>query len=101
MLSGSGVLSNKNVGTGKTFSLGSLALGNDSGLASNYTFTGGTELASITARALTISAAARDRIYDGSTAATVTSLGDDRVSGDSFTDSYTSASFLTKNVGDG
>ena len=100
LLSGSGVLGDKNVGTGKTFSLGSLALGNGSGLASNYTFTGGTELASITARALTISAAASDRIYDGSTAAAVT-LSDTRVTGDSFTDSYTSASFLTKDVGMG
>ena len=103
VLSGSGVLTNKNVGTG-TFSLGSLALGNalgdGSGLASNYTFTGGTELASITARALTISAAGVNRVYDGTTSATVT-LSDTRVTGDSFTDSYTSASFLTKDVGMG
>jgi hypothetical protein len=100
VLSGSGVLANKNVGTGKTFSLGSLALGNDSGLASNYTFTGGTELAAITARALTISATASNRIYDGSTAAAVT-LSDTRVTDDVLTDNLTAATFDTKDVGTG
>src|SRR5438445_3530919 len=37
-------------------------------------------------------------LYDGTASATVT-LSDDRVSGDVFTDSYTSASFANKNVG--
>ena len=43
-LSGTGTVADKNVGTAKALTLGSLALGNGSngGLASNYTFTGGT-----------------------------------------------------------
>src|SRR5207248_67694 len=40
------------------------------------------------------------KVYDGTTAATVT-LSDDRISGDVVTDSYTSASFANKNVGTG
>src|SRR5207248_6036636 len=38
--------------------------------------------------------------YDANTSATVT-LSDNRISGDVFTDSYTSASFVNKNVGTG
>jgi hypothetical protein len=53
----------------------------------------------ITPRPLTISATGVNKIYDGSTTATVT-LSDNRISGDVFTDSYTSASFETKSVGD-
>src|SRR5206468_6406373 len=41
-----------------------------------------------------------DRIYDGTTAATVM-LSDDRVSGDVFADSYASATFADKIVGTG
>ncbi len=39
-------------------------------------------------------------VYDGSAAATVT-LADNRLSGDVFTDSFTSAAFTDKNVGAG
>src|SRR5207244_12865212 len=54
-----------------------------------------TSLAAITARALTVSATADNKVYDGTTAA-VAHLSDNRVAGDVFTDSYTSASFDTK-----
>src|SRR5207302_4648316 len=50
--------------------------------------------------ALTVTAHGVSKVYDGSTAASVT-LTDDRVSGDVFTDSYTSAAFADKNVGTG
>jgi hypothetical protein len=39
-----------------------------------------------------------DKVYDGTTAATVT-LSDNRVAGDVFTDSYVSATFVNKNAG--
>jgi hypothetical protein len=57
-----------------------------------------TTTADITARGLTVSAHGVNKTYDGTTAATVT-LSDDRVSGDTLTDNYTSASFGDKNVG--
>ncbi len=97
VLRGIGAVANQNVGDGKVVSVETLALENGSGLASNYTLTGGTHSASITAKALTISAAGVNRTYDGTTSATVT-LTDNRVVGDTFTDSYTSAAFLTKDA---
>src|SRR5206468_6057032 len=48
--------------------------------------------------ALTVSAAGIDKAYDGSTAATVT-LSDDHIGNDDVVDSYTSATFDTKDVG--
>src|SRR6202044_4071252 len=41
-----------------------------------------------------------NKVYDGTTTATVT-LSDNRVAGDTFTDSYTSALFADKNAGTG
>src|SRR5207249_4845153 len=49
---------------------------------------------------LTMRATADNKGYEGTTAA-VAHLSDDRVSGDVFTDSYTSASFADKNVANG
>src|SRR5207245_1990874 len=51
-----------------------------------------------TARALTVSAAGVNKVYDGTTDATVT-LSDDRVAGDLLTDASTAASFADKSVG--
>src|SRR6185295_10479050 len=45
-----------------------------------------------------VTATGENKVYDGSTNATVT-LSDDRLSGDSLTTSYTQASFADKNVG--
>ena len=99
-LSGSGTVADKNVGAGKAISLGSLALGNGSngGLASNYTLSGGTHIASITARPLSVTAAGVSKVYDGLTSATV-NLSDDRVVGDVLTIGTGPASYLDKNVG--
>src|SRR5439155_168325 len=71
-------------------------LGSD---AANYTAnTTASTTADITARALAVSATGVNRVYDGSTNATVT-LSDNRVAGDTLSTSYTSASFANKNVG--
>src|SRR6266478_5156020 len=90
---------NKNVASGKTVNVNGISIsGTDAG---NYTFnTTATTTADITPRPLTVSAAGVSRVYDGTTAATVT-LSDNRVSGDVFTDSYTSATFVNKNVATG
>src|SRR5207244_8897296 len=67
--------------------------------AANYTFnTTASTTADITARALTVSAAGVNKVYDGTTAATV-SLSDDHLFGDDVSDSYAAASFADKNVG--
>ena len=54
----------------------------------------------INPRSLTVSATGVNKVYDGTTTATVT-LSDNRVAGDILTDSYTSASYADKNVGTG
>src|SRR5581483_5158125 len=89
----------KNVGTNKNVTVVGISIsGPDAG---NYTVnTTTTTTANITVRSLNVTATGVDRVYDGTTAATVT-LSDDRVSGDVFTDSYASASFDDKNVGSG
>jgi hypothetical protein len=88
---------NKNVGTGKPVSVSGISIsGTDAG---NYTFnTNASTTANITQRALTVTATGVNKVYDGTTTATV-ALSDNRVSGDVFTDSYTSALFSDKNVG--
>jgi filamentous hemagglutinin family protein len=73
VLTGSGTIANKNVGINKTVTLGSLTLGNgSSGLASNYTFTGGTQTATITKADLAVSGlSATGKVYDANTNATL------------------------------
>src|SRR5439155_3387025 len=70
----------KNVGTAKTVSVSGIAIsGTD---APNYTFnTTASTTADITARSLVVSATGVNKVYDGSTNATVT-LSDNRVAGD-------------------
>lgn len=69
----SGSFADANAGAGKTVSLGSVSLGNGSGLASDYTVATPVGLtADITRRALTVSGiSANDKIYDRTTLATV------------------------------
>ncbi|WP_341909105.1 YDG domain-containing protein [Polaromonas sp. YR568] len=90
---------NKNVGTGKALSVTGISVtGTDAG---NYSAnTTASTSADITARTLTVSATAQNRVYDGSTAATV-SLTDNRVAGDVLTVSSGGANFADKNVGNG
>jgi len=91
---------NKNVGNGKTVTVTGISVGGTD--AVNYSLAGTTATtpANITARSLTVTATGVDKIYDGTTNATV-ALGDNRVAGDSLTDTYTSAGFSDKNVGNG
>jgi hypothetical protein len=95
----SATFNNKNVGAAKPIGVSGISIsGTDAG---NYTFnTTASTAADVTPRALTVSAAGQNKVYDGTTTATVT-LSDNRVAGDVFTDSYTSASFANKNVGNG
>jgi hypothetical protein len=90
---------NKNVGTGKMLiPNGSVTDGTG---GANYTVSfdnAGT--GTITARALTMSATGVNKVYDGTTAATVI-LSDDRVAGDVLTTSYSAATFADANVGSG
>src|SRR4030095_8581933 len=88
---------NKNVGTAKTVIVRGISLSRDD--AANYSAnTTASTAADITARSLTLSATGVNKVYDGSTTATVT-LSDNRVAGDVLTTTYTSASFVDKNVG--
>jgi flagella basal body P-ring formation protein FlgA len=66
-LAGTGTVANADIATGKALTLGTLALGNGSngGLASNYTLTGGTHLASIVGALLGITANDATRTYNG------------------------------------
>jgi hypothetical protein len=95
---GTATFANKNAGNGKTVTATGLSLSGTS--AGNYQLasTSATTAADITARTLTMSASALNKMYDGSTSATVT-LSDNRLAGDSLSTSYASANFANKNVG--
>jgi len=91
-----GAFADKNVGTNKTVSVTGLALAGAS--AGNYSVTAPTATANITPRNLAVTAKGVNKIYDGTTVATVT-LADNRLAGDVFTDNYAAAVFTNKNVG--
>src|SRR5207253_126061 len=87
----------KNVGSAKTVSVTGISISGAD--AANYTAnTTASTTADITPRALTVSAAGVNKLYDGTTVASVT-LSDNRVAGDLLTDAYVAASFADKNVG--
>jgi hypothetical protein len=89
--------SNKIVATGKTLTPAGIV--NDGNSGNNYavTFVPVTT-GVINALSLTVSVTGVDKVYDGGTNATVT-LSDNRLSGDVFSDTYTTASFADANVG--
>ncbi len=96
----SAVFADKNVGSGKSVSVSGIAIsGTDAG---NYTLqnTTASTTANITPASLTVSATGVDKVYDTTTAATVT-LADNHLGSDAVTDNYTSAAFANKNVGTG
>ena len=103
-LTGSGTVADKNVGSNKTVTLGSLTLGNGSGgLASNYTFAGGMQIASITKANLSVTAAAVTKTYD-STLNAVGSATIGTLAGATAGESVLSngaLAFLDKNAGTG
>ena len=98
-VTGTAGVASKNVGTQALSSLPTLADG-PTGLASDYTLSGGTHTGTITPAALTVGATGIDKVYDRTTAAVVT-LTDNRVSGDQLTAGYTAADFDSKNAGTG
>jgi len=70
-LSGSGTASSKDAGN-RTVDTTGLSLGDDTGLASNYTFVGGTHEMTITVANLVISGiTANNKVYDANTTATI------------------------------
>jgi hypothetical protein len=95
---GSASFADKNAGNGKTVTATGLAL--SGGAAANYILgsSTATTTASITPATLHVSATGQDKVYDGTTTATV-SLSDDRLAGDAFTASYSAAAFSDKNAG--
>ena len=100
---GTATFNNANVGTGKTvtgtgFSLTGASAGNYSLASSTLTTT-----ADITAKQLTGHFTAADKVYDGTTAATITgrSLTGGIISGDTVTLTGGSATFATADVGTG
>ena len=88
---------NRNVGTGKTLiPAGSI---DDGTGGSNYLVSfASVNTGTITPRSLSVSATGLDKLYDGTTAATVT-LADDRLPGDSLVLSYATAAFSDASVG--
>ncbi len=105
-LSGFGLLSDKNVGTNKAVNLNTLALGNGTGLASNYTFSGGTFVATITPAPLggSLNVTASNKVYDGLTTATLTASTSGLTGlfpGDSVTVGGLSGDFSDRHVGAG
>ncbi|WP_028103666.1 YDG domain-containing protein [Pseudoduganella violaceinigra] len=98
-VSGNAAFANKNAGNGKTVTATGLSLsGTDAG---NYALASTTAsgTASITPRALAVTASGNNKVYDGSNGATV-SFADDRLAGDIFGISG-SASFGDKNAATG
>ena len=68
--------------------------------AANYTLTQPSATANITARNLTVTAAATNRTYDGTLNVSVT-LSTDKLGTDGISTTYTSCSFDTRNAGNG
>src|SRR5206468_37450 len=95
---GTPTFASKTAGAGKTVTATGLSLSGAD--AANYQLGSTTAIttAAIAARPLAVSATGVNRAYDGTTSATV-SLTDNRVTGDSLSTSYGSASFADKNVG--
>ncbi|MES2823032.1 MAG: filamentous hemagglutinin N-terminal domain-containing protein, partial [Pseudomonadota bacterium] len=98
-ISGTGTVATKHVGTGKAITIGSLALVDGTGLASNYTFVGGTQTTNITAAPLTISTSNVTKAYNGTLAAVGTAVAS---SGTVFTgDSLSGGTFAFTNANAG
>lgn len=97
--SATGAFTDKNVGTGKTVNISGIALGGAD--AGNYTLTGNTAAttANITPATLNVTFGGVNKVYDGTTAATVTTA-DNRFAGDVLTINR-SANFSDANAGVG
>lgn len=94
--SGTAAFGDKSAGPGKLVNISDLSLSGSA--AGNYVLSATTAAADITPRALTVIATGVDKLYDGTTAATVT-LSDDRLAGDSLAVSYATAVFTDASAG--
>jgi peptidoglycan/xylan/chitin deacetylase (PgdA/CDA1 family) len=97
---GTAVFADKNAGTGHPVTVSGLTLsGADSG---NYQLSSTSVVtsANVAQRPLAVSASGVNKVYDGTTTATV-SLSDNRVSGDGLTTNYAVATYQNANVGNG
>ena len=74
---GPGTVASANVAAGvQTLTTGTLALGDGTGLANNYTLTAGTHTGTVTAKSVTITGTtANNKVYDGATLATLSNIG--------------------------
>src|SRR6185312_5620156 len=93
--SASGAFDTRRAGSGKTVAVGGLFLTGSK--ASNYVLAAAFATADISQATLTVSAVGINKIYDGSTVATVT-VSDDRIGADVLTISY-AAAFDSADVG--
>ena len=91
-----GAFADKNVGMAKIVNISGLTIAGTN--AGNYSLTQPTTTANITAGNLTVTAKGVNKIYDGTTNATVT-LADNHLAGDVVADSYAFAAFTNKNIG--
>jgi len=91
-----GTFSDKNAAIGKTVT-DAYILANGTGLASNYSLADTTSTATITPKALIVTATADDKTYDATTTATATLSSADVISGDTVTLGGT-ANFADKNA---
>jgi hypothetical protein len=91
-----GTFATKNAGQNIAVTVTGLTLGGAQ--AGDYTLTQPAVTANITQAPLTVTAIGHDKLWDGSTTATV-SLSDNHLAGDNVIDSYASASFSDSNVG--
>jgi filamentous hemagglutinin family protein len=101
LLTGSGTLAAKNVGPQSLSTLGTLSLGNGTGLASNYTLAGGSDSELVTPLAIAVTATGANKVYDGGTADAAVLASSGVVAGDSVSFADTSATFGNKNAGTG
>jgi filamentous hemagglutinin family protein len=103
VLTGTGTLSSKDVNPQQSFaSLAGFSITNGTGLASNYTLSGGTDWVGITPLHITVAANGVNKVYDGGVldpGLTLTSSG--VYSGDHVTLSDASATFADKNAASG
>jgi hypothetical protein len=92
-----GHFGNKNVGNGKTVAADVELIGADK---ANYQLTSPSAMttANVSMRDLTVTATGVNKVYDGTTTASV-NLSTDKVSGDNVSASYASATFAGKDVG--
>jgi len=99
VLTGAGTVGSANVSAGvQTLNLGALALGNGSGLASNYTLAGGTHTGQVTPKVLTGTVTAPDKAYDGTTTATPTLIITAGLVGSERVNAAGTATFNSKDV---